>query len=474
MSTFSGLNTAYRGLTAARQGLDVVGQNIANANTEGYTRQRITTTSVAAPTTVGLSGATVRAGDGVSVDGIARLGDEYLDARVRSTASTAGYWGARTAATTQLESSLREPGAGGLSAQLDEFFSAWQDVANRPGEDAPANVLLQNASGLAARLATGFAEVSEQWTQVRDKTTGLGAELNDAASRIAALNTSIRDATNTGGNVNELVDQRALLTEKVSALAGGTTRTMPDGTVDVFIGGNALVSGSVANRVTVTGANLMSGAAASPPRLEWAARPGTGIPLDGGTIAGSLSALAPANANGNGGTIAEMAESYNTVTTALVAQVNALHSAGATTDGTTGLDFFALRAGVPAAQGLVVVPTGANGIAAGTPGGGAFDGSVADAIGQLTNAAGSPSAIWSKTVTSMGVTARSDIQQSTSAEYTAGATRNLQQSNASVDTDEENVSLLQFQSAYQAAARVLTAVDEMLDTLINRTGLVGR
>ena len=89
MSTFSGLNTAYRGLTAARAGLDVVGQNISNASTDGYTRQRVTTSSINA-VQPGLFSQGTAIGQGVSIDGYQRIGDAQLDQSVRATASTFG------------------------------------------------------------------------------------------------------------------------------------------------------------------------------------------------------------------------------------------------------------------------------------------------------------------------------------------------------------------------------------------------
>ena len=125
MSTFGTLNTAYTGLVAARRGLDVVGQNIANANTEGYTRQRVTTTAaVTAPSSLQMS-ATFTVGQGVSVDGVARLGSNLLDARVRSASATSGYWDARATAMSSLEGTLQEPGPNGLSATLQNFWNAW-------------------------------------------------------------------------------------------------------------------------------------------------------------------------------------------------------------------------------------------------------------------------------------------------------------------------------------------------------------
>ncbi|MGZ4660268.1 MAG: flagellar basal body protein, partial [Arthrobacter sp.] len=96
MSTFGALNTAYRGLTAAQQGLNVAGQNIANAATEGYTRQRVQQSSIAAPAQGLFGSGRPESGNGVSVDGIARLGSSILDAGVRSAGAQAGFASVRS------------------------------------------------------------------------------------------------------------------------------------------------------------------------------------------------------------------------------------------------------------------------------------------------------------------------------------------------------------------------------------------
>ena len=128
VSTFGGLNTAYSGLNAARQGLDVVGQNISNATTAGYTRQRITTTAVGTLAQVGpLSGGSPLVGQGVSVDGIARLGDSFLDTRVRITAAANGNLAVRSNASTDIQASLNEPSKTGISAQLTSFCTPCSD-----------------------------------------------------------------------------------------------------------------------------------------------------------------------------------------------------------------------------------------------------------------------------------------------------------------------------------------------------------
>ncbi|CAM5433760.1 flagellar hook-associated protein FlgK [Leifsonia shinshuensis] len=474
MSTFSGLNTAYTGLVAAKAGLDVVGQNLVNANTAGYTRQRLTTSGVPALNSAGLFTGGVRPGQGVSVDGIKRLDDAALDARVRSTTALSGYSSTRAQALTTLEDSLNEPGTNGLSAQLQKFWSAWGDVANQAGEQAPAGVLLGQAGSLVGQIASGYRAVDAQWSSLRQSATGMVNDVNQAANEVADLNGRIRQAVASGSSANELMDRRDVLTTQLANLAGGVVRANDDGTVDVLVGGNALVSGTTANAVQLAGAQRMTDAGADPVRLEWAHRPGSAIALEGGQIAGAVSTLAPADANGTGGVLAEAAASYNAFAVTLAQRVNAVHSTGSTPSGTTGLDFFAIDASQPAALGLSVIPTDVSQIATGTPGAGGTDGSVADAISQLGTGPNAVDKQWSAFVVRVGTASKTEQQQSDLAGLAASNATNAQLANSSVDLDEENMNMLTFQHAYQGAARVMTAVDETLDTLINHTGLVGR
>ncbi|MET1051467.1 MAG: flagellar hook-associated protein FlgK [Mycetocola sp.] len=474
MSTFSGLNTAYTGLLAARQGLDVVGQNVANANTVGYTRQRVTTSAIGALGQVGLLASTHQAGGGVTVDSIARLGNVHLDARVRSSAGIAGFSAVRANVLAGIEGSLREPGKNGLSAQLQTFWASWQGLSNSTGVPAAGGIVLEQAGVLTSQIARGYDEIDAQWSQLRGELGGMADELNAAAAQVADLNVTIRSTLASGGSVNELLDQRNSLATTISALTGATVAERPDGTIDVLIAGNAIVSGDTVRPVTVTGAFSMDGAADVPVRLEWAHRPGSSVALTGGEIAGAVSMLAPADAARTGGSLAESAQAFNDLATAIAVQVNAVHRTGATTSGVTALDFFAVSATGPAARGLSVVPTEVGQIAASAPGAGGLDGSIADAISQIGTSAISPDRIWAGFVTRTGVEARTELQQAALAELAAASASGAQLAGASVDLDEENISLVTYQSAYQGAARVMTAIDEMLDTLINRTGIVGR
>ncbi len=473
MSTFGALNTAFTGLGAARQGMSTVGQNIANANTAGYTRQRVTTSALGAPAQTGLFSGTVQPGQGASVDAIARMGDAFLDGNTRSTAAEAGYASTRAQTLTSIQDSMHEPGTDGISAQLNTFWSDWSNVANQPDNAAPAAVLLQDATVLAQKIATGYTDLSNQWSSTRNQADGMASDLNAAASQIAVLNGQIRSTVAAGGSANEMIDQRTALTTTIASLAGGTVRDSGNGTIDVVIGGNAIVSGTTSRSVRMTGPAHMDGVSTTPVQLEWSNQPGSAVGLDGGKIAGAISVLAAANSGGSGGAIAEAASSYNTFTVNLAASVNALHESGSTPTAITGTDFFSFAAGLPPAQGLAVLPTGVSGIASGKPGSGAYDGSNADAISQLGQAPNGPSSAWTAFVTETGTTARTAIQHGQLAESASTAAVQAQTANASVNLDEESVSLLSYQQAYQAAARVMTAADQALDTLINHTGIVG-
>ncbi|RAX16970.1 flagellar hook-associated protein FlgK [Pseudarthrobacter sp. AG30] len=472
MSTFGGLNTAYLGLTAARQGINVAGQNIANATTEGYTRQRLEQSAIGAPAPTGLATGLLQPGQGVSVDAIARLGNSFLDAGVRSSAAQAGYASVRSGELQRIEDSLQEPGEHGITAALQGFWAAWQGVSNHPGGAAPTAVLLQAASSLAGTVSAGYRSLDAQWTRVRAEADGNVKTVNDAAAQVAGYNARIRQVLAGGGSANELVDARNKAIETIASLAGGTVRDNADGTADVLVGGNALVSGTSTRLLALSGQASMAGPGAAV-KLEWADRPGHPVGPDGGKLAGAITLLAPA-AGGSGGPIAEAGASYDAFATKLMTDVNTVHRAGQSTTGAGQLDFFTAAPTGSAALTLRVVPADASGIATGAAGAGALDGGTADALAQLGAGADSPDKAWTAVVTGIGALSRSAQQHEQLATAASVSAAGQRDSGAAVSLDEENISLLSNQHAYQAAARVMTAVDEALDVLINHTGLVGR
>ncbi|THJ65059.1 flagellar hook-associated protein FlgK [Arthrobacter echini] len=467
MSTFSGITTAHSGLAAARAGLEVTGQNIANATTPGYTRQRLETSSVA-PVRPSMFATGARAGEGVLAQGIARLGDAHLEARVRSTAGAAGYTAVRAQAFSVLEESLREPGTTGVSASLQDFWAGWQDLSVDSDKGASTSSLLSVAGTLTSRIGSGYREIGTQWASIRSSAESLVTEVNDAASQVAELNRQIRSAVTTGSSANELIDRRTTLTGALAGLTGATVRDNSDGTADVLLAGNPLVLGTTTRSLQVSGSRqlgeLPQSSGGGVVSVEWTHRPGASAGIESGEIAAALSLLAPADA---GGVLAQTAGGYDDFAASLAGKVNALHT------GAGKGPFFAFDPDRAAAS-LTVLPTTREDLAVGSPDAGAYDGSVADAISRIGTGGGSPDVVWSVFVADLGAAARTELQADALAQASAGSALRQQLGATSVSMDEEQVKLLEYQHAYQGAARVMTAIDEMLDVLINRTGIVGR
>ncbi|KQR38272.1 flagellar hook-associated protein FlgK [Microbacterium sp. Leaf159] len=468
MSSFAGLRLAESALSAARAGMTVTGQNIANQTTPGYTRQRVDQVPISAPGQTGLWPSGLGIGGGVSVTGIARLGDDILDARVRDALSTSGFWAARATAAGQAEAVMAEPTKDGLAANLNRFWAGWSDLTNTP-DSAAAQVVLTNANVLIGQIAAGYQSIAGQWADLRGQVDSQIADVNAMAGQVATLNGQIRDALQSGRNANELIDQRNVLAQQLSTTVGAKGNVEADGTLTLRIDGNALVSADSSRALVASGPRDIADAGRI--SVAWADRPGLPVTITGGLVGGTISALAPA---ADGGTLAGVAAAYNETATALATAVNDVHRTGVTPSGAAGGDFFSMSGTGPAALGLGVVPTGLDDLALAAPGAGAKDTTIADRISALGASATGPSKTWSSFVTGFAVAVAGDVQRADIADMGAVAAVTAQQSNASVDGDEETINLLTYQTAYQAAARVLTAVDEALDLLINRTGLVGR
>ncbi|GAA3795275.1 flagellar hook-associated protein FlgK [Cellulomonas soli] len=475
MSTFSGLGTALSSLIAQRQALEVSGQNVANANTVGYTRQRATMVSQPTAVVASMFSTSSGVGNGTRVTGVARLGDTFLDAQVRVTTSSSGYLSARASAYDTLENSVGEPAKTGLATQLSTMWSSWQDLANTPDKDSARSVVLESSTAVVDRLASLYTSAQTQWEQGRTSTVETVAQANTVAANVADLNKEILNIQNAGGNANELMDQRDLLVTQLSEMVGGVASTRDNGQIDVLLGGNSLVSGTTVHTLQVSGATtFLQANAGTSVSVVWADRPTVPVGLSGGTVAGQLSVLAPPDATGTGGILTEAAARYDTLATTIANQVNALHTTGQTIAGAAGTAFFTFAAGQPAALGLTLAVTDKADIAVATPTGGALDGSIGKAIGALGSSTSGPDAVWSASVVELGSRAASATARYTVAEAARTNASTQQLSQASVDTDEETVNMLAYQRAYEGAARVMTAIDEMLDTLINRTGVVGR
>jgi flagellar hook-associated protein 1 FlgK len=457
MSSFSGLNVGLSSLYAQRRGLELAGHNIANANTEGYSRQRMRLESDGGPLTPAMHAQWNGAGNGVDVVGTSRLRDVFLESRGLQERGTES--GLRTSQTllSRVESILGEPGEAGLQAQLAEFWAGWDDVAKNATDLAARNQLLERASTLATGLNSSAARLESQWEGSREQLVGTVQELNATAANVAELNRAIVSASNAGLSPHDLADQRDVLVQRLGEMAGVTSRIGEAGTVDVYLGGTALVRGASSEALTVQ----VAAAPAKSVSLAWAS---DGKPV--AAVGGQVGALA----QGLNVTLPRYLAKLDGVAASLVETVNTAHRSGWDQDGVAGGDFFG---GTSASSIAVTVPGGRQIAASGAPGQ-VHNGSNAATLAEMALADGGPDELYRGLIVELGVEAqtanrRVDIQSEITRQVDAA-----RDSEAGVNLDEEMTSMLAYQRGYEGAARFVTAVDQMLDTLINRTGLVGR
>jgi flagellar hook-associated protein 1 FlgK len=448
MSSFSGLTDALTALNASRYALDVTGQNISNANTPGYVRQRADLAEAGPVPGVAALYATQHADSTVTVSGTSRLNDPVIDMRARSEHGRNGYL--QTAASTMagVENLFNEPSDTGLAEQLNDFWNSWAAVANNPGDAAARNVVLQKAGAVAGTLNEASAALGRLTQSLTDEANAAVTQINTATSQLAQLNSAIAVGTATGATDNQLLDQRDSLLMQLSDLAGAQATLNPDGTATVSIGGQTVVSSTTATAVSVNASNQLQ---------------------VGGTVAGPAGGQLQGLLDGLTSTLPNYSAQLDAVAAALASTTNAAQTSGYDLAGNPGGPLFAGST----AGSISVAVTDPNKLAAsGTPGGN-LDGSVALSMSQLGNSPAGADASYRTMIGALATDAQRASQQATVQQSVTDSVDGLAQSSAGVSIDEETTNLLTYQRAYQASSRVLTTVDETLDVLINHTGRAG-
>lgn len=242
------LGTGISGLLAFQRSLAGVGQNIANVNTEGYSRQRVELgTRPAQPSGEGYIG------QGVQVEGVRRIYDEFLSLQVRINTSANAQWQSFYSWASQLNNLLADPQVG-LTPSLQEFFNAVQGLANDPSSVPARQVLLSNGESLIERLHALDQRMRDLRGAINSQLQAGVSEINSFAQAIAKANQAISLAQGAagGGPPNDLLDQRDALIVKLAELIGVTTVAQDNGAVNVFIGsGQTLVVGTQASTLSI-------------------------------------------------------------------------------------------------------------------------------------------------------------------------------------------------------------------------------
>jgi flagellar hook-associated protein 1 FlgK len=460
---FDGLEVGKRALATNQLWLNTLAHNIANVNTLGYTRQRVnTTTTPPQELPQGI------VGTGVTATSIEQIRDLFLNQQYRNENKSLGNWTALEKTLTQVESLFNEPNEDSLGDLLDNFWASWSDLANDP-ESVSARTALKEQTNM---LTNGFHSIYTQLTDLRksvDNDIALTVEkVNELSTEIASLNQQVARSELGGQSANDLRDRRDLLIDELSEYVDVNATEQKNNMATVYIGAMAIVDGTSSYKLAVKKTNVEQFSASE---VVW-----SGTTKSVTNLNGQLKGLVETRDE----IIPKYLDSLDELAQTLITRVNALHQTAYGSDGSTGLNFFnPLNSSAATISLNSAIENNVSRIAA-SQSGEIGDNTNALAIADLRNAqfmmrnTASMSEFYNSLIGEVG--AETSKAESLKENYTllVEQLENSRQSVQGVSLDEETTAMIKYQNAYDAAARVITTMDEALDTVINGMGIVGR
>ena len=447
VSSFYGMQTSLRGLLAHQRMLDTTGHNIANASTKGYSRQEATLqASPAQHLTIsnGMNVTGAQLGSGVDVTGFRRIRDQFLDSQYRAQNTNVNEWSAKAEALDSAELSLAEPGENGINAQLAKLWNSWSDLSKNPTSASAKQALVQTANGLTDSIHS----VRSQMVAAQDMAKGQyeaivggGGEIDKIATELAGLNKTISQFMSVGESPNDLLDRRDVLIDQLSTFGQVSVENLEGGSANI----------SFVDRTSGTAYPVVSDKTAA-----W-----DGPPIGGWNPGGQMGGLLAVGKT-PGGTIDGYLAQIDTISQSLASAVNGIYGGEFFSVGTPAGSTIKVADALQADPSTVITGTGT----------GAASNDIALQISQLRGNA-SVDGAYKAFVAKVGGDLNESQRMQGNAQILADSVENRRQSVQGVSMDEEMSNLVRFQRAYQASARAMSTMDEMLDVLINRTGRVG-
>lgn len=484
MSIGSILSIARGAISAHQVALQTVSQNIANAEVEGYSRQRaemITSYPQRFPN--------YTVGTGVSVRGVVRMRDELLDASYRREVGNRESYSVRRDLLGEVEGLLGEPSETGLANTLDQFWNSWSDLANNPGSAIAQSAVRQRGQQVAYTLNTYSQRIDDLTVRTRGHLSDVAGQVNTMAKQVAEINKQLTAAEVSGQQTPDLRDARDRIADQLAQLVGARVEIQANGTMGVYLGGLMLVDANNARqlevRSTTTTTNLAMVGDVEPIQI---------VGGQAGQMIGFINTDVPA-----------MQSRLNNFARGLVNGVNEYHASGWTAagdalgnanwnplNGPTGsrVNFFdsnfttagTIRLSSEVTASALVI---ASGDVQNAPG----NNTLATAIGALRDDNGmaalqtrmganfatqigfasseSYSDHYTTTVTQLGVDTADAQSQFDVYDALSTQADNRRASVSGVSIDEELTLMLRHQQAYTAASRLVKVADEMAQSILN-------
>ncbi|MDQ0231452.1 flagellar hook-associated protein FlgK [Metabacillus malikii] len=525
-STFMGLETARRGMFTQQSALHTTGNNIANANTPGYTRQRVNFQSTSAYPAIGQNSAKIpgQMGTGVEAGSVQRIREGFLDTQYRSESNKLGYWETRASSLEKMEEIMNEPSDTGLAATMDQYWQSLQDLAVNPTNAGARAVVRERGKAVAETFQYLSTSLKSVQTDLKSELDISVKEINSIAKQLNNINQQIARIEPNGFLPNDLYDERDVLLDKLSSLAnvkvtyeksGGNALEIAEGTATVqIVDDNDNPIGTLVDGTTQTVNSLSVGYNNANGYVE-SVQIGTDAPINvlNFNSTGKISSLIdsygytyPENGQmAEAGLYSEMLDKLDVMAYSFATEYNNVHSAGWTLAdfdannqpmAKTDVNFFSF--GVDAAgndtyltdhkgaaskiQITTAIKASTNNIAASfaEPGQAAEIGNGQNAINlaevknKLMDIGGTTTTFqefYESVIGGMAVDAQEANRLTANSTVLRDSVDQRRQSVSAVSLDEEMTNMIQFQHAYNASAKMISLQDELLDTIINRMGI---
>ncbi len=327
--SFGGIEIGKRSLMAHSLQIQTAGHNISNADTEGYTRQRVNVTSFDPLYRPDLERAEVagQIGQGTEVQSVTRLRDELLDTRIVAQTNVQSYWETREKYYTMLEQIYNEPEEISVRGNMDKFWESWQELSLYPDQDAARQAVVTRADSLTNAIQQRNKSLVAIGNQINEDINATVRQVNDYSRQIAELNMEIVRSKALGDDPNDLMDRRDLLVEKLGKLINVTVERKDPDEFMVHTAGQIIVQGGIARQIEAI-PDIEDGGYS---KLRW-----QDTQYDAFFEGGSLGALVELRDKD----VRSEMQSLNTMTLNFADLVNDIHRNAIGKNNVTGLDFF--------------------------------------------------------------------------------------------------------------------------------------
>lgn len=460
---FQGLEIGKRALLTHQLTMNTIGHNLANVNTPGYTRQRTSVRSA-----MPLEMPHYNIGNGVTVETITQVRDLFLTSQFRRENKSLGEWTYREKSLTQVETFFAEPFDESLGDVLNKFWSSWLDLSNNPESSAARSAVVAQTNTLTNSFHSLDRQLREMQSTADMDVAARVDQINRYSAEIANINRIVVSEELGGQTANDLRDQRDYLIDNLSKLVDVTTREESNGSTVVCISGLAIVENADNFELDTV---VNSSGSQTKFDIVWK-NTKTTAKITGGELKGLLDTrdvLVPDYLN-----------QLDQLASTMVREVNQLHRDGTGMDGIGGRNFFngsfTTAATIRLEQAMVHDPTLIAASLSGEPGDNANALAISELRSQTTMAFGTQSIteFYNSMIGDIGVAAHEAKTFKGNFEVLIHQIENSRQSVQGVSLDEEMAEMVRQQHAFEAAARLITYIDDALDTLINGMGLVGR